>query len=110
MDFDKIEFAVLVNDCNKYYPGYQDFQIPCLAAGATTSKNNQTSSGLANKNTNIGVNKASSSSNIYLRLPKEYTIFYPKKIIPAGTKFLVAFVGGDATKPVIIGRYDHGQS
>ena len=47
------------------------------------------------------------ASNLLLELPKEVARNYPKKFIPPGTRFLVAFIGGDLTKPVIIGRdYD----
>ena len=43
---------------------------------------------------------------IKLKVPKEYTYFYEGDVMPAGTKFIVAFIGGNINDIKIIGRYD----
>ena len=42
-----------------------------------------------------------------LKVPKEYTYFYEGDVMPAGTKFIVAFIGGNINDIKIIGRYDN---
>ena len=65
-------------------------------------------SNLANVNS-LSTSNVTTGSTITLLLPKEIARNYPKKWIPQGTRFLVSFIGGDLTKPVIIGREFDGQ-
>lgn len=101
------EIAELVYITNKYYPGVQEFKIRSLVTGEKdeTSYNNKRN--IKNKNSSmLGINTTTQASTIKINLPKQHTISYPKKFIPAGTKFIVCFVGGDISKPQIIGRID----
>jgi hypothetical protein len=45
-----------------------------------------------------------SEKTIDLCIPKYLMLDFPKKYIPKGTRFLVAFVGGNLNDPQIIGR------
>jgi hypothetical protein len=108
LDLKRIEVAVLMSTCNKYIPGKQTFYIQAMVPMKDKSNNTETetndTSNLENQDPNIGVSNVKTGSSIELEVPKEYTRFYPKKFIPPGTRFLVAFTGGDITKPIIIGR------
>lgn len=101
----QIEVAILVNPCNKYNPGVQEFTIPALMSNtASRTVPNNNSSNILNADKNLGLSNATYSGRLTLTLPKEYTRNYPTKVVPAGTKFLVLFVGDDITNPRIIGR------
>ena len=39
-------------------------------------------------------------------MPKEYTVYYGRRIIPKGTRFIVAFIGGNLNDIKIVARYD----
>lgn len=112
MDLRYIEVAILMEVVNKYEPGMAKFYLQSLTPGkskttATSVTSNANTTNLANTNPNIGSTNVTSGSTITLNVPTEYTIDYPVKYVPQGTRFLVAFLGGDLTKPVIIGRdYD----
>jgi len=102
------EIALLVSTCNKYEPGEQKFYLQSVTplkdgagqdSSVTVSNNN-----LTNKDSSSGTSSTSTSSSITLTLPKDISRWYPKKWIPPGTRFIVAFIGGDITKPHIIGR------
>ena len=98
-----IEVAELTTTCNKYHPGKQTFYIPAL--NPMNSRPNDTTE--VKENINGSAISVTRASNLLLELPKEVARNYPKKFIPPGTRFLVCFIGGDLTKPVIIGRdYD----
>lgn len=106
-----IEIAELTTTCNKYHPGKQTFYIPALNPMNTRPNSVTTTQGAANNIDNAEEINANSTiescSNIVLELPKEIARNYPTKFIPPGTRFLICFIGGDLTKPVIIGReYD----
>lgn len=109
MDLKYIEVAVLMDVVNKYEPGEARFYLQSLTPGksktnATSITSNTDTSNLANTNPSIGSTNVTSGSTITLNVPTECTINYPVKYIPQGTRFLVSFIGGDLTKPVIIGR------
>lgn len=107
-DLPYIEIAVLMEDCNKYNPGSKPFYIPAIMPDApkTTkqSKKPQNTNNLKNKNKQLGVNSITTTGSITLPVPKQHVIYYKDRIVPAGTEFMVAFIGGDITKPQIIGR------
>ena len=101
------EIAELVYVTNKYYPGVQEFRIKSLVTGDKDAILYNNKRNLTNKDSNmIGISTTTESSTIKINLPKQHTINYPKKFIPPGTRFIVNFVGGDITKPQIIGRID----
>lgn len=112
MDLKYVEVAILMDVVNKYEPGFAPFYLQALTPGkskttATSVTSTADTSNLANTNPNIGSTNVASGSTINLNVPTEYTIDYPVKYVPQGTRFLVSFIGGDLTKPVIIGRdYD----
>lgn len=101
------EIAELVYVTNKYYPGTQEFRIPSLITGDTDGTTYNNKRNIQNKDsTALGISTTTQASTIQIDLPKEHTIHYPKKFIPAGTKFVVCFAGGNLSKPQIIGRID----
>jgi hypothetical protein len=101
------EIAELVYITNKYYPGIQEFRINALVTNKTNETVHNQSSNVKNKNsTMLGLSTTTKGDTIKIKLPKEHTINYPDKFIPAGTKFIVNFIGGDISKPLIVGRID----
>lgn len=112
MDLKYIEVAILMDVINKYEPRTAPFYLQSLTPGKskttqTSITSNADTSNLANTDTSIGSTNVTSGSTITLNVPTEYTLDYPVKYIPQGTRFLVSFIGGDLTKPVIVGRdYD----
>lgn len=107
-DYPYIEIAVLMQDCNKYNPGSKPFYIPAIMPGVAKStaqcKTPQNTHNLKNKNKQLGVNNITTTGSITLPIPKQHVIYYKDRIVPAGTEFMVAFIGGDITKPQIVGR------
>lgn len=101
------EIAVLQETINKYAPSNAaKFTIPALMGSATieqTIPNN--SNNILNKNNNLGITRTTVSNYVTLSVPKEYVINYPSKYVPAGTMFIVGFIGGDITSAKIVGRY-----
>lgn len=104
----RIEIAILQEDILSNNPGTAKFKIPVIMTDDTISR--IIASGNKNiinrRNGNISGFNINIENTILLRIPLEYTYFYGKKIIPSGTKFLVAFVGGNINDIRIIGRYD----
>jgi hypothetical protein len=104
----RIEIAVLQEDISRENPGTAKFKIPVImtedtVAHITTNNSNilnRTNGNLANAYVNI-------ENTIDLYVPQEYTQYYDVDTIPAGTRFLVAFVGGNVNDIRIIGRYDY---
>ena len=110
-DIKCIEVAELTTTCNKYHPGKQTFYIPSLnpmnSRPNTVTTLQDTTKNIRNANNTTTSATIECGSNIVLELPREIARSYPKKFIPPGTRFLVSFIGGDLSKPVIIGReYD----
>lgn len=112
LDLTYIEVAILMETTNKYHPGKCPFYLQAITPTKpkttdTTTTSLSGKSNLANVDTNIGATNLETGNTISLELPKEVARNYPVKWIPQGTRFLVSFIGGDITKPVIIGRdYD----
>ena len=108
-DFSPSEVAILLTTCNKYTPGKQTFRLQSIVGlkenSNTVEETHLGKSNLLNKDTsNIPISSVKTSSVITLDVPKEVTINYPTKFIPPGTRFLVSFVSGDISKPIIVGR------
>jgi hypothetical protein len=101
--FMRIEKAILQQDINKYYPGTATFTLPSLAPSAVDYTESTQRLKSANKNSTFTTSSYSLSATISLPIPKSILHDYKTKIVPAGTVFLVAFVGGNMTVPTIIG-------
>jgi len=101
------EIAELVYVTNKYYPGIQEFRIKALVTGKTNQVIHNVASNIQNLDSKmLGIDKTEKSTMLKIKLPKEHTINYPDKFIPPGTRFIVNFIGGDISKPLIVGRID----
>jgi hypothetical protein len=103
------EVAILLDDSvDKYKPGVQVFRLQSVTGLQENSNAVNTTSisipNLMNKDKNIPINQAMTTSVVKLELPRDVTRNYPLKYIPAGTRFIVSFNSGDITKPVIVGR------
>lgn len=101
-EYSTVEYAVLQQQVNKYFPGYAEFLLPCvpLAEELDIPSPRQNS---ANKNDVFKTTKVVTSKTITLQIPKDIVRDYKEKFIPAGTRFIVTFVGNDLNKPRIIG-------
>lgn len=107
MDLKYVEVAVLMQVTNKYHPGVCPFYLQSLTPSQPKTTETQTIPFTGNNLMNdgsIGASSLKSGSTIELELPREIARQFPVKWIPQGTRFLVLFIGGDITKPVIIGR------
>lgn len=110
LDLSYTEVGILTSVCNKYEPGFQTFYLQSLNPMNMKANSIQefpvNTSNIINKRP-IKANKISIGSNIRIEMPKEVARNYPTKFIPPGTRFLISFLGGDPTKPVVVGRdYD----
>lgn len=99
----RIEKATLMKDINKYYPGEAPFYIPAVTPFSSDSVINANRRNSANKEDKFNTTTVTTVAAITLTVPKDIVRDYKKKIIPKGTEFYVAFIGGDITKPRIIG-------
>ena len=101
----RLEIAILQEDVKASNPGTAKFKIPIIMTdmviGQTVISNTILSkSNLRNTSVNI-------SNTVDLFIPTEYTYFYGTDIVPKGTRFIVAFIGGNVNDIKIIGRYDN---
>lgn len=103
------KIAVSLNTFDKYKPGKHLFYIQALTPTKDKNKKFKDSQAdLSNvKNKDKGALNAKLpkvGSAIELEIPKEVSRWFETKFIPPGTRFVVAFDGGDATRPKIVGR------
>ena len=99
----RLEIAILQEDVKSQDPGEANFKIPAIMTGEYTPTKNS-----ANKKIYKGTTtKTTFDDEITLKVPLEYTAFFGKRIVPKGTKFIVAFIGGDINNIRIVGRYDY---
>lgn len=106
----RTEIAILQEDVPSNNPGIAKFKIPILITESINghiSITANTSFGKRSKSNIISIN---SEDTIKLRIPTEYTYFYGAKIVPAGTRFIVTFVGANVNDIKIIGRYDYNEN
>lgn len=99
----RIEMATLMENINKYYPGTASFSIKAITPFSTDSTVAIRSAKSANKTKKNITGNLNNSTTISLTVPKDIVRDYKSKIIPKGTIFYVAFIGGDINKPRIIG-------
>ena len=88
----RIEIAILKEKIHAFIPEYGKFNIPAIMESK-------------------GVKNASNEDNdfIWLYVPYEYTFAWGNEWIPAGTRFVVADIGGNVNDIRIIGRYDRNR-
>ena len=108
-DLNKTEIAILLDTANKYTPGVKKFRLQSLSGlneNSIAIEEHQISmANILNESTdNLPISSIKTSSIIELEIPKDVSRNYPTKFIPPGTRFIVSFVSGDITKPVIVGR------
>ena len=107
--FDSTEVAILLTTCNKYTPGTQTFRLQSIVGlqenSTSTDTVNVSKSNLVNKDTSVvPLSSVTTPDTLHLEVPQDVSTSYPTKFIPPGTRFIVAFTGGDITKPIIVGR------
>jgi len=87
------------------------FSIPILTPSLDNSKKvsniiHQNPGNLRNtKKTALEISNITISNYVEIPLNKALCIDDYSDYIPAGSKWIVVFIGGDITKPQIIGRY-----
>ena len=101
----RTEIAILQSDVNKYKPGSAEFLVPALSISSGTFTN-KTSIKLNNKDSSSSLVSVTTSDTITLDIPKELTRYFSTKIIKKGTRFVIAFIGGDITTARIISSFD----
>lgn len=104
----RLEIAILQEDIKSQDPGEAKFKIPTIMTGDSVGNSNVVSKNSANKYEFRYKPNITYDDTITLKVPLEYTAFFGKRIVPKGTKFIVAFIGGDINNIKIIGRYDGG--
>lgn len=105
----RTEIGILLDTTNKYIPGVKKFRLQSVSglkenSTASTTSNVSTSNILNADKSKLPINTITKSDVIELEIPKEVTRNYPLKFIPPGTRFIISFISGDITKPVIVGR------
>lgn len=103
----RTEIAILQEDIDSQNPSIHKFKIPSLITGTRIGDVYTNTNNIANKNilkTTLVHTKFDDIIN--LRVPKEYTAFFGAPIVPKGTRFIIACVGGNINDIKIIGRYD----
>ena len=108
-DYNYIQEAILYETIDKYEKPDQlhPFYIKVLVPFETEIDREITvnRSFIMNKDPRwLSTSNMTSSITLDLRIPTEIMRGYPDKYIPKGTKFLVAFVGGNINNVQIIGR------
>lgn len=107
--YNYVQEAILYEEVNKYenptvkHPFYIKALVPFETEVGRTVVVNR--SYIMNKDlTWLSTSKMTSEITLDLKIPREIMLAYKDKFIPKGTKFLVAFVGGNINNVQIIGR------
>lgn len=116
MDLKYPEIAIAIDDIDRSNPGNVRFIIPVLTPLMDNSKPitdsiRQNKSSLRNdQSVKLEVENIIVTNFISIKVPQEvcnvYQVNDSNRIINAGSKWIVVFVGGDITKPRIISRYE----
>lgn len=108
MDRLRTEIAILQQDVNAKNPGYAEFKIPVIMTHDTVGYIDTSNKNIINRrNGNLSASAVNMEETITLYIPTEYTYFCGKNTVPAGTRFIVSFIGGNVNDIKIIGRYDY---
>ena len=104
----RLEFAILQEDIPAGESCTAKFKIPTLINTGTVARINTNTSTIRNKTAgNLSSSIVDIKDIISLRVPMEYTYYWgASKVVPAGTRFIVAFIGGNLNDIAIIGRFD----
>lgn len=104
----RTEIAILQEDILAIAPGTAKFKIPAIMTEDVVAHISTGNKNILNKrNGNLSASAVNVKNTISLKVPLEYTYFYGSEIVPAGTRFIVAFIGANINDIKIIGRYDH---
>ena len=116
MDLKYPEIAIAMDDIDRANPGIIRFAIPILTPLMDNTKPvmniiRQNRSNLRNDpSVKLEIEDISVTNFVSIKVPQEVTNVYEltesNRIIKAGSKWIVVFVGGDITKPRIISRYE----
>lgn len=116
MDLKYPEIAIAIDDIDRCNPGNVRFIIPVLTplmdnGKPITDSIRQNKSSLRNdQSVKLEVENIIVTNFISIKVPQEvcnvYQVDDSNRIISAGSKWIVVFVGGDITKPRIISRYE----
>lgn len=104
----RLEIAILQDDIKSQDPKCARFKIPAIMTGNEVGRTHASSSNSANMNVYRCKSNVTYDDTITLKVPLEHTAFFGKRIVPKGTKFIVAFIGGDINNIRIVGRYNGG--
>lgn len=106
----RIEFAILQESIPAGTFSIGKFKIPTLITATESGTISTSSKSIRNSNmTGTYSSSLHSSDIIKIPVPMEYTFFWGADgIVPAGTRFLVAYVGANVNEIAIIGRFDRG--
>ena len=104
----RLEIAILQEDIKSQDPGSAKFKVPTIMTGDDVGYNCASSKNSANKDIYRCKSTVTYDDTITLKVPLEHTAFFGKRIVPKGTKFIVAFIGGDINNIRIVGRYNGG--
>lgn len=104
----RLEIAFSQQVIDAHNPGYVDFIIPTLVPDVLNTRAYTPNYNISNKNavSTRSIGTTSINNLIRLKVPREYTEWYGADTIPIGTRFIVAFIGGNINDIKIIGRYD----
>lgn len=102
----RLEIAILQENINSQKSGTYKFKIPAIITTNNVSTIYTRANNLANKNALKSTATMTQFDDcIDLYVPLEHIVFYNGDIVPAGTKFIVGFVGGNVNDAKIISRY-----
>lgn len=106
----RIEIAILQEDIPSNNPGEAKFKIPTIITEDTVAHISTSNNNIVNyRSGNLSSSSINIENTVKLRIPTECTYFYGEKIVPKGTRFLIAFVGGNVNDIRIISRYDYNK-
>ena len=103
------KIALNVEEFDKYEPGKKLFFIQALTPTKKMDPKFETpnipNGTILNKDAgNLDLKVPQVGSCVELEIPKDVCRWFQVKFIPQKTRFLVAFDGGDITRPRIVGR------
>ena len=107
----RIEIAVLQEDVEAFKGRLAKFKIPVIMTNDISANIITSNINIVNRrNGNLSASQLNINNTIDLYLPYEHIFTYGEKIVPIGTRFLIAFVGANINDAKIIGRYDQSSS
>lgn len=115
LDLKYPEIGIAVEEINRNNPGRVKMIIPILTPNMDNTKiiektAYQNQSNLMNIKKNLNIQNIKITNYVEIPVPAEICTLpdystEDKFIIPAGSKWIIVFIGGDITKPRAIARY-----